>query len=127
MNDLVERCAGRIEMTADRISAETDDGALRRRALVLKWTPSPGVTAWFRADPLGAVVDVWGSRSSSASDARGCDALSDRLARRDREPDQSRPRHIEKDLISLAYFRSRTHQVFSSKVLYVSNASLKPT
>src|SRR5262245_26580075 len=61
VNDLVERAAGRIEMTADRISAETDDGALRRRALLLKMDAIPAVyTAGFRADPLAAAVDVWG-------------------------------------------------------------------
>jgi hypothetical protein len=61
VNDLVERVAGRIEMTADRISAETDDALLRRRALVLKMDAIPAVyTAGFRADPLVAVVDVWG-------------------------------------------------------------------
>jgi hypothetical protein len=61
VNDLVERFAGRIELTADRISAETDDDALRRRALVLKVDAIPAVyTAGFRADPLAAAVDVWG-------------------------------------------------------------------
>src|SRR5262245_43718755 len=61
VNDLVERFAGRIELTADRISAETDDDALRRRALVLKVDAIPAVySAGFRADPLAAAVDVWG-------------------------------------------------------------------
>ena len=61
VSDLVERVAGRIELTADRISAETDDAALRRRALVLKMEAIPAVyTAGFRADPLIALVDLWG-------------------------------------------------------------------
>ena len=61
VSDLVERVAGRIELTADRISAETDDTALRRRALVLKMEAIPAVyTAGFRADPLIALVDLWG-------------------------------------------------------------------
>ena len=61
VNDLVERFAGRIELTADRIGAEADDDALRRRALVLKVDAIPAVyTAGFRGDPLAAAVDVWG-------------------------------------------------------------------
>jgi hypothetical protein len=61
VNDLVERFAGRIELTADRISAEANDDALRRRALILKVDAIPAVyTAGFRADPLAAAVDVWG-------------------------------------------------------------------
>jgi hypothetical protein len=61
VNDLVERFAGRIELTADRIGAETEDDALRRRALVLKVDAIPAVySAGFRADPLAAAVDVWG-------------------------------------------------------------------
>src|SRR5262245_14834709 len=61
LNDLVERFAGRIEETAERISVETDDDTLRRRALVLKVDAIPAVyTAGFRADPLAAIVDVWG-------------------------------------------------------------------
>src|SRR5262245_8830963 len=60
VNDLVERFAGRIEDTADRIGAETDDDALRRRALALKVDAIPAVyAAGFRADPLAAAVDVW--------------------------------------------------------------------
>jgi hypothetical protein len=61
VNDLVERFAGRIELTADRVSAETNDDGLRRRALVLKIDAIPAVyAAGFRADPLAAAVDVWG-------------------------------------------------------------------
>jgi hypothetical protein len=61
LNDLVERFAGQIELTADRIGAETDDGALRRQALVLKVDAIPAVyAAGFRVDPLAAIVDVWG-------------------------------------------------------------------
>src|SRR5262245_62143320 len=43
VNDLVESFVGRIELTADRISAETDDTALRHRALVLKVDAVPAV------------------------------------------------------------------------------------
>src|SRR5262249_3721469 len=61
VNDLVERFAGRIELTADRITGETTDDAIRRRALTLKVDAIPAVyTAGFRADPLAAAVDVWG-------------------------------------------------------------------
>src|SRR5262245_43531456 len=61
VNDLVERFAGRIELTADRIGAEATDDALRRQALILKVDAIPAVyTAGFRADPLAAAVDVWG-------------------------------------------------------------------
>src|SRR5262245_32769031 len=61
VNDLAQRFAGRIELTAERISAEPSDEALRRRALVLKIDAIPAVyTAAFRADPLTAAVDVWG-------------------------------------------------------------------
>src|SRR5262249_22471085 len=61
VNGLVDRFAGRIELTADRISAETRDTALRQRALVLKLDAVPAVyTAGFRADPLAAIVDLWG-------------------------------------------------------------------
>src|SRR5262245_33460266 len=61
LNDLVERFAGQIELTADRIRAETDDDAVRRQALVLKLDAIPAVyAAGFRADPLVAIVDVWG-------------------------------------------------------------------
>ena len=59
-NDLVDRFAGRIEQTADRIIAETEDGGIRRRALFLKVDAIPAVyTAGFRADPLAAAIDVW--------------------------------------------------------------------
>jgi hypothetical protein len=61
VNDLVERFAGRIELTADPINAQTNDAALSRRALVLKVDAVPAAyTAAFRADPLAAAVDVWG-------------------------------------------------------------------
>ena len=60
VNELVDRFAGRIEQTADRIIAETEDGGIRRRALFLKVDAIPAVyTAGFRADPLAAAVDVW--------------------------------------------------------------------
>ena len=68
MSDLVERVAGRIELTADRISAETDDAALRRRALVLKMEAIPAActpgSAPIRSSPWWI---CGGSRSSSAS------------------------------------------------------------
>jgi hypothetical protein len=61
LNDLVERFARQIELTADRIRAETDDDTLRRQALVLKLDAIPAVyAAGFRTDPLAAVVDLWG-------------------------------------------------------------------
>jgi hypothetical protein len=61
VGDLVDRFAGRIEQTADRIIAETQDDAVRRRALVLKVDVIPAMyAAGFRADPLAAAVDVWG-------------------------------------------------------------------
>src|SRR5262245_4723264 len=61
VNDLVDRSAGRIEQTADRIRSETADDAFRRSALVLKVDAIPAIyAAGFRADPLAAAVDVWG-------------------------------------------------------------------
>jgi hypothetical protein len=61
INDLVDRSAGRIELAADRISADTADEALRRRALLLKVDAIPAVySAGFRADPVASAVDVWG-------------------------------------------------------------------
>src|SRR5262245_28334192 len=60
VNDLVARSAGRIELTADRIGV-TDDASTRRHALLLKVDAIPALyTAGFRADPLEAVLDVWG-------------------------------------------------------------------
>src|SRR5262245_56751035 len=60
VDDLVERAAGRIELTADRIGTGTRDDAIRRRALVLKVDAIPAAYgAGFRADPLAAAVDVW--------------------------------------------------------------------
>src|SRR5262245_11537103 len=61
VNDLVDRGAGRIEQTADRIIAESKDAAIRRRALLAKVEVIPALyTAGFRADPLAAAMDVWG-------------------------------------------------------------------
>lgn len=60
VNDLVDRFAARIEQTADRVGGDTQDEAIRRRALVLKVDALPAVyIAGFRADPLAAAVDVW--------------------------------------------------------------------
>jgi hypothetical protein len=61
VNDLVDREAGRIEQTADRIIADSTDAAIRRRALVVKVDVIPALyAAGFRADPLAAAMDVWG-------------------------------------------------------------------
>ena len=60
VNDLVDRFAGRIEQSADRIVEQADTAAVRQRALALKVDAIPMVyTAGFRADPLSAAVDVW--------------------------------------------------------------------
>src|SRR5262245_34001872 len=61
VNQLVDRGAGRIEETADRLIAESKDAAVRRRALLVKVDVIPALyTAGFRADPLAAAMDVWG-------------------------------------------------------------------
>ena len=61
VNDLIDRGAGRIEQTADRIIAESNDVAVRRRALLAKVDVIPALyVAGFRADPLAAAMDVWG-------------------------------------------------------------------
>lgn len=61
VNDFVDRGAGRIEQTADRVIAESTDGAVRRRALIAKVDVIPALyAAGFRADPLAAAMDVWG-------------------------------------------------------------------
>jgi len=61
VNDLIDRSAGRIEQTADRIIVESKDAAVRRRALLVKVDVIPALyTAGFRADPLAAAMDVWG-------------------------------------------------------------------
>ena len=60
VNDLVDRFAGRIEQSADRIVEQTDTAAIRQRALALKTNAIPMVyTAGYRSDPLSAAVDVW--------------------------------------------------------------------
>jgi hypothetical protein len=60
VNDLVDRFAGRIEETADRIDAETRTGGGRRRGVALKVDVIPAVyTAGYRVDPLAAAIDVW--------------------------------------------------------------------
>jgi hypothetical protein len=60
VNDLVDRFAGRIEQSVDRIVEEADTVAVRQRALALKVDAIPVVyTAGYRADPLNAAIDVW--------------------------------------------------------------------
>jgi hypothetical protein len=60
VNDLVDRFAGRIEQSADRIVEQAETDAVRRRALALKLDAIPVVyTAGYRADPLSAAIDVW--------------------------------------------------------------------
>ena len=60
VNDLVDRFAGRIEQSADRIVEQADTAAVRQRALALKVDAIPMVyTAGFRSDPLSAAIDVW--------------------------------------------------------------------
>ena len=60
VNDLVDRFAGRIEHSADRIVEQADTLAVRQRALALKVDAIPMVyTAGYRSDPLSAAVDVW--------------------------------------------------------------------
>jgi hypothetical protein len=45
VNDLADRLAGRLETMADRIGAETQDRAIRRRALLVKVEVIPPCTA----------------------------------------------------------------------------------
>jgi hypothetical protein len=60
VDDLAERLVGRIEAASDRIRAEADDPAVRRRALTAKIDAMPAIySAAYRADPLVALVDVW--------------------------------------------------------------------
>lgn len=60
VNDLADSFVGRLEESADRISAETRDRTVRRRALTFKIDAVPAVyTAAYRSDPLAAAVDVW--------------------------------------------------------------------
>ena len=60
VNDLADRVAGRLERTADRISAETRDPTVRRRALAFKVDAIPAVyTAAYRVDPQVAAADTW--------------------------------------------------------------------
>ena len=61
VDDLAERLAGRVEETSDRIRAEAQDPAIRRRALTAKIEMIPAVySAAYRVDPLEAALDVWG-------------------------------------------------------------------
>ena len=61
MNDLADRLASGLERTADQVSSETRDPAVRRRALAFKVDVIPAVyTAAYRADPLIAAMDTWG-------------------------------------------------------------------
>ncbi len=60
VDDLAERLAGRVEETSDRIRAEAQDPAIRRRALTAKIEMIPAVySAAYRVDPLEAALDVW--------------------------------------------------------------------
>jgi hypothetical protein len=60
VNDLVDRFAGRIERSADRIADQAGSVAVRQKALALKADAIPVVyTAGYRADPLSAAIDVW--------------------------------------------------------------------
>jgi hypothetical protein len=60
VNDLADRVASRLERAADRISTETRDPTVRRRALAFKVDVLPAVyTAAYRADPQVAAVDTW--------------------------------------------------------------------
>ena len=60
VNDLVDRFAGRIEQSADRIVEQANTAAVQQRALALKVNAIPMVyTAGYRADPLSAAIDVW--------------------------------------------------------------------
>jgi hypothetical protein len=61
VNDLADRLASGLEQTADRISHETGDPSVRRRALAFKVDVIPAVyTAAYRVDPLVAAMDTWG-------------------------------------------------------------------
>ena len=61
VNDLADRLASGLENTAERISEETHDHSVRRRALAFKVDAIPAVyTAAYRADPLVAAMDTWG-------------------------------------------------------------------
>jgi hypothetical protein len=60
VNDVVDRFAGRIEDTADRMGSEVKTPDTRRRALALKVDVIPAVyIAGYRVDPLAAAIDVW--------------------------------------------------------------------
>jgi hypothetical protein len=60
VNDLADLFMGRLEETADRIRAETQDRTVRRRALAFKIDAVAAVyTAAYHADPLAAGIDVW--------------------------------------------------------------------
>jgi hypothetical protein len=60
VDDLAERLVGQIEGASDRIRAEADDPAVRRRALTAKIDAMPAIySAAYRSDPLVALVDVW--------------------------------------------------------------------
>jgi len=58
--DFADIFSGSIEMTADEITAGTDDPVIQRRALQWKISATAEVyQAAFGADPLGAYTDVW--------------------------------------------------------------------
>src|SRR5215470_1815206 len=59
-NNLAIRVPGLIEMTGDRMLAQTFDPELRRRALLWKIDGTAAFQqALFRTDPLGAAVETW--------------------------------------------------------------------
>lgn len=58
--DFADAFSGNVEMTADGISASTDDPVIQRRALQWKISATSEVyQAAFGTDPLGAYTDVW--------------------------------------------------------------------
>jgi hypothetical protein len=60
VNDLADHLASGIERMADRISTETHDPAVRRRALAFKVDAIPAVyTAAYHVDPQVAAADTW--------------------------------------------------------------------
>src|SRR5262245_45551675 len=74
-NNLAIRIPGLIELTGDRMLAQTFDPELRRRALL--WKPE-GTAAFqqaiFRPDPLAAAVETW-TLAIQAQDALESGAL----------------------------------------------------
>src|SRR5215468_7003096 len=59
-NNLAVRVPGLIELTGDRMLAQTLDPELRKRALLWKLEGTAAFQqALFRPDPLGAAVESW--------------------------------------------------------------------